>query len=105
MRSTTSTLTVYNMTRVRSDYKIACNRCETVTAAEEVCWYCDDFLCARCWDTFGHCGHEGADLIHEYGELTVKGLVPIRGLDELMFMSIDKLRAMVSLARARLNCC
>ena len=40
----------------------ACGRCKksVVEADAEYCWYCIGYLCASCWDDFGHCGHPEA---------------------------------------------
>jgi hypothetical protein len=43
-----------------------CARCG-VDGAEEFCWACHAWLCAGCWDLFGHCGHPEADEVNRQG--------------------------------------
>jgi len=44
-----------------------CGRCGTPVTHDEAeyCWYCMGWLCADCWNEFGHCGHPEADRINE----------------------------------------
>ncbi len=43
-----------------------CGRCNRTTdESPEFCWYCTGPLCSFCWEEFGHCGHEGADLLNQ----------------------------------------
>lgn len=44
---------------------VECGRCENMTIAHEVCWYCQGPLCDDCWDGHGHCGHPEADAMNE----------------------------------------
>jgi len=46
---------------------MTCNRCnvEIEDGREEFCCWCTSPLCYECWDEYGHCGHEEADLVNE----------------------------------------
>ena len=46
---------------------MTCGRCKNEIPEDEheYCWYCKGFLCAKCWDEHGHCGHEEATAINE----------------------------------------
>lgn len=37
-----------------------CGRCHA-SGADEVCWWCPEFLCVPCWEEVGHCGHPEAE--------------------------------------------
>ena len=38
-------------------------------ALAEVRFYCSGYLCAGCWERYGHCGHIGADLANLHGRM------------------------------------
>ena len=39
-----------------------CGHCGVSVHADdaELCWWCGEFLCSKCWDSIGHCGHPEA---------------------------------------------
>ena len=46
---------------------VKCGRCQKEIDKEksEICWYCTGWLCCKCWDKYGHCGHPEADAANE----------------------------------------
>ena len=46
---------------------VACGRCKAkiIVKNAETCWYCTGWLCADCWDEYGHCGHLEAERVNE----------------------------------------
>lgn len=84
---------------------MTCGGCgDTVLPTDaETCWFCDAGMCFDCWDEFGHCGHEAADLINQLGLHQRAGRVPMMGIFDMVKIPLDKLRAMLALAEARIN--
>ena len=41
-----------------------CGRCEDMIPDDdwEICWFCEQELCYKCWDDLGHCGHQEAEV-------------------------------------------
>lgn len=43
-----------------------CGRCNTKLLADyQYCWWCQGYLCFKCWDELGHCGHFEAEAVNE----------------------------------------
>ena len=42
---------------------VPCGRCKTpvLKRVAEIYWFCSGYLCADCWDKYGHCGHAEAE--------------------------------------------
>lgn len=50
---------------------VRCGRCNLLlrAGAAELCWYCFQYLCRKCWEEYGHCGHVEADRVNAAGRL------------------------------------